>query len=314
MASTGGSTGGILAKGLNRVPRWLIVAMAAISPVATLCTLVLGLKALLGLNGPNWATALAAAVGLILVAAFATVFVQQYLLSHQYARNARTAVALPTIHDALHDLRDAAFSIQEGDAEATYSDILQRSLGHMAMAFSTITGTPCRMCIKELLATADAPAELNFDEETDPRWFTVRTIFRHDGATGGTNDDPTPLHDNTDFRRIWDRNDEAPCFFSNDLDAEPGYTNPHRAGDPHNFQYNAAIVWPIQKRKERGRIHLVGFLCLDALQRHVFQYHNDFDLGAGYADTLYTVLRLRREALRATPEPQGGGTRALIER
>jgi hypothetical protein len=60
------------------------------------------------------------------------------------------------------------------------------------------------------------------------------------------------------------------------------------------------MVWPIQKAEiEPGNgsdsigFDMLGFLCVDSLGRDVFQFDNDFHLGAGYADALYTHLSIR---------------------
>jgi len=159
----------------------------------------------------------------------------------------------------------------------------------MTQVFSVVTGAPCRMVIKELLATADAPDNFDFDE----RFFTVRTFVRHTGTYSGPTDGPSPLHLNSDFLQVFDPMQDKRCFFSNDLDAEDNYANPHRRGDPSTFDYSSTIVWPIQREKSHDVVGIIGFLCVDSKQKGVFRYANDFDLGAAYADTLYTVLSMR---------------------
>lgn len=150
--------------------------------------------------------------------------------------------------------------------------------------------------MKELTASADAPPTV---EATDVRFFNVVTAYRHDGSTNPAKDAPTPLHANSDFQHVWNPEGPGRCFFSNDLDKEHNYSNSHRVGSPDEYDYNATIVWPIQFRQTDGRVRLWGFLCVDSRQRGVFEYHNDFALGAAYADTLYTVLSLWRDDSRS---------------
>jgi len=203
----------------------------------------------------------------------------------------------PFLHEAFHTLRDASYSIREGNSEEMQLTLLVKSLDHVAIAFSSITGAPCRMCVKLLIAADDAPGEVTLSEDAnnaDERWFNVKTLYRHDGSHDPAKDQPTPLYRNSDFRQVWDQKHNSRCFFSNDLDAEPNYVNDHRAGNANDFEYNSTIVWPIQKKKLSGNVDLIGYLCVDSLQKNAFQYNNDFYLGAAYADSLYMVLAMRR--------------------
>lgn len=293
----------------ERVPVWLQRGLFVTGAIGGPIGFLLGVRDLIGLEGPGWGQALAWSGAILLLLALAVVYVQQYRhadviagLTSQYRRNAAVALALPEIHLAFHQLRDAAVLIRGGNELAAYRLPLVQSLNHMAQAFSVVAGAPCRMSVKELLAAPNSPDEVDWDE--DPRYLVVKTLYRHDGAESVVKDTPSPLYDNSDFRQVWDRNESARCFFSNDLDAHPGYRNPHREGrSADEPDYNAAIVWPVQKRQGAGSLDILGFLCVDAKQRGVFEYANDFDLGAAYADTLYTVLALSRDE----PEPLADG-------
>src|ERR1035437_508054 len=224
----------------------------------------------------------------------------------EFQRNAQVAVALPVLHDAYHALRDASYSIREDESEVDQYRHLIASLEHMAMAFSSITGAPCRMCVKELIASEDAPPEITLAGAKDERWFNVKTLYRHDGSYSEAKDGPTPLHRNSDFRQVWDPKNKARCFFAEDLDAQANYLNDHRDGaDLHDYEYHSTIVWPIQKRMVGEEVDLIGYLCVDSLQKNVFQYNNDFYLGAAYADSLYMVLAMKRQKELAPALPTG---------
>lgn len=313
------------------VSGWLGKASVVVAAIASVAAIVLGVRDLFDLRGPGWAKVLAwFAVGLTVTAVVA-LYAEQFRhrrevtrlykrhfdevaklnRSHQqdldaYRRRARVGVALPALHDAFHFLRDAAVLVGAGETEAADRD-LRLSLEHMTSVFDSVTGAPCRMCVKELTADPNTPDHV--DAERDLRFFHVVTLYRHDGSRDLKNDDPTPLHANSDFLQVWDKEQSLRCFFSNDLDDCPGYTNPHRRGDPRDFEYNAAIVWPIQKKRDDGVVRLVGFLCVDSKEKHIFEYANDFDLGAAYADSLFTVLSMRK--------PRGakpiGGSRTRFE-
>lgn len=277
-------------------------------PVSAIIGIVLGVRELFGLDGPGWAVVLAVFDALLVVAVVVALYAEQHRHRKElaglgevhnaelakYQRNARVAVALPTIHDAYHCLRDAAVRMHEGDTEHAVQERLIQSLSHMTRAFSAITGAPCRMSVKELHATPDAPDRA--DAAADVRFFEVGTCYRHDGSTNAVTDAPTPPGENADFRNVWDPEQTDRCFFANDIDAVRGYVNPHRQGDPKEFSYNSTIVWPIQSRRDRTRVGLFGYLCVDSKQKGIFEYHNDFDLGAAYADSLYSVLAVARQA------------------
>lgn len=304
-----------LATAFERVPQWLVRASAALGPIGVILGLIVGLQALLDLHGPYWAVALAVAVSCLLLLAIVMLYIEQYLRHDAIARkdaqckaeldelrrDAQVAAALPAFHKALHILRDVSYLAESGQDPASYFELLRNSLASMNEVFHTVVGAPCRMCVKELVASADAPDDVTLRRDEDEHWFTVKTRYRHDGSLGGPKDAPTPLQINSDFRSVWHSRTRQ-CFFSNDLDAEPNYSNPHRTGNPEEFDYNATLVWPIQKRRSESEVDLIGYLCVDTKEKNRFKFQNDFDLGAAYADSLYTTLAICRknEARRMT--------------
>lgn len=223
-------------------------------------------------------------------------------------RDARTALAVEHLHGALEELRDATVTMLNSSDRDAYDRPLVRALHEFEKAFSTIAGQSCRACIKVLEASAEAPAALNADGHT--RYFDVSTLLRSDGTWTLAKDGPSPLMQNSDFMQIWSPESTQRWFFSNDLDAEPGYQNPHRAGqDPLQFDYNATIVWPIQRAKPRGqataRFGLLGFLCVDTKAKGSFRQAPDFDLGAGFADSLYLPVALYQDLIEAGTATDG---------
>src|SRR5438552_226485 len=127
----GGDSGGLAR--LGRILRY-VKRESPLTAITGLIALVLGLRDLFHLHGPGWAKALAwFAAG---ITGFAVVALYYEQARHRrevatltraqrreirrldkkhraeldrYARNARVAAALPSIHQAFHDLRDAAF-------------------------------------------------------------------------------------------------------------------------------------------------------------------------------------------------------------
>lgn len=296
-------------------------AIVVLTFLATVTTLILGIRELLDLHGPGWAIVLAVFTVLLTTAAVTVVYVEQgrrrteisgvreqhaterdRLVEHyeseldRFRRDARVALALPDVHRAFEELREAQALLSDGEAGPPFTGRLMASLRAMTQAFSVIVGAPCRMSVKELIADESAPDEM--DWPGDVRWFTVRTLYRNEAPTDPTKDDPSPLSENTDFKRIWDPFDTAlgRCFFSNDLDTDPpDYHNPHRPRGAPDPEYNASIVWPIQRRLESPKVDLIGYLCVDTQAKGVFRHGNDFHLGAAYADTLFWVLSARAD-------------------
>jgi hypothetical protein len=281
----------------KKVPEWLQVGLAAVAAIAGPITVVLGIRELFGLEGPGWAVVLAWFNAALVVLSLAVVFVLQFRhhstmaeLRMQYRRDRALTATMPKMHEAFHKLRDAGVVIQSNESPFAYDPLVTQALAGLNDVFSVVAGTPCRLCVKELVVSADAPPEF---DANDVRFLGVRTLWRHDGSKRPEKDALSPLHDNTDFQQVMDPAQTSRCFFSNDLDSVPNYRNAHRTGDPADFDYNATIVWPIQKRKGDGRIGLLGFLCLDALEKDKFKYDPDFHLGASFADTLFTAMALR---------------------
>jgi hypothetical protein len=198
-------------------------------------------------------------------------------------RMARFADAAPHIHKVLHSLRDAAFiTILHGvDAnhKHDFHDHLHASVDELEAAFRVITGTPCRICVKQTLPVKGENKVQVFD--------LIRS-----GSTqlSYTVKNPDWVHENTDFSHILDG--KGNHFFSNDLpnlQSSGKYLNSHPGAT-----YKSTIVWPIRKLVTSSidqRVQpFLGFLCVDSEDTDVFDPVLDFSIGAGIADTLYHVL------------------------
>lgn len=212
-----------------------------------------------------------------------------------YARKARYAEASTHIHDCAHHLRDALISAQQPVPERNLSErVLRDALIAFSDAFSLITGANCRACIKTLVAIND-PAERTTE-------FAVETLVRSSTSTKSSADEPTPIADNTDFEMLFKC--ESRYYICNDLTREDGYKNSHWPAEPdkrrefirkREYKYVATIVWPIRAPATReGRPEVIGYLCIDALTRGIFEPRYDIQLGAVIADTLYPLLRRYR--------------------
>ena len=104
---------------------------------------------------------------------------------------------------------------------------------------------------------------------------------------------------NTDFRYLFDLERKSNrCWHHNDLLTLEGYENPHwpENATAGNVPYRSTMVWPIRKVLREGagesanELYIHGFLTIDSKEPDVLVYERHFDLGAGFADHLLSVL------------------------
>jgi hypothetical protein len=203
------------------------------------------------------------------------------------SRQARLALAGPSIHNIFHKIRDAYYSITTQDTPTTVMEHLKECLASFAGMFSVLTGTPCRACIKQVLCVGRAG-------EHDLRSIQVTTLCRFPG----TGDPPKKFEqdyvsDNTDYLALF-RQVPGNYFYSNDLLNEKGYQNSHWIPEKvkeGKIDYRSTIVWPIRKILEGEDHHTWGFLCIDSIRPHIFVIDLDFSIGAAVADALYVLLK-----------------------
>jgi hypothetical protein len=239
-------------------------------------------------------------------------------LERRYARDARYARATPNLHNAFHKLRDATVvrMLNPSNSEAFLSEV-QRSATDFAMAFSTITGATCRVCVKQVQQRTPRLSHVH-KEPLDLRQIAVFDLCRSTDITALQNV-PSPadwVDDNSDFEELFVGS--TSCFFANDLRelAHRGqYKNSHWTADTlqkQTYEYLSTIVWPIRRAfrdpSAARELHaisslhdLLGFLCVDSKKPDIFDRSTDYEIGAAYADTLYMVLKPWAEERSATP-------------
>lgn len=214
-------------------------------------------------------------------------------------RAARHASGAKHLHQVLHTQRDAGYVLAVN--ERLTPEVADQFLGkltevskELASYFTEVTGRPCRVTLKQFLALEDE----NYVED----------LARSAGQVQAGQRDAIP--DNTDFELIL--REDGNHYMSNDLvqEIKKGYRNSH--GVPgKNLSYRSTIVWPIRKtlsspdvaKKIRSPLlghHLLGFLCVDAAAADTFDLV-DFEIGAGIADSLYSVLRPYFDLLGEAP-------------
>lgn len=243
----------------------------------------------------------------LMSAMFAALWVWVIVGEFRHKRNLRYASAVPDWHQALHDLRDAAFLRTEGDQHSeALIEKLTESITAFGRAFNTVTGTTVNACVKQLETHTTDPSR---DEDTRQHSMYdmfVTEVCRNKGSTKWRSSDPNHrdwINRNTDFTIIFKQQNNH--FFSNDLSKEDPYDNSHFSSEmlkTKKYPYYSTIIWPIRKKildpevsKRIGASHededLIGFLCIDSKRKNVFKYDFDFWMGAAYADILYPLLK-----------------------
>lgn len=221
-----------------------------------------------------------------------------------YSRKARYAEATNSYHMCNHYIRDACYLITKDNHAQMQGPVLEAirsTLNQLAKGFSIITGVNCRVCIKWL----------TYDGEPDSlekeRNFYLQTFIRSSEETiepPSPRDDKDWLINNTDFEQLFRSNDKV--FFCNNLEKLTAYKNSHWPDNPDErkgylkdkrFNYIATVIWPIRKilLEHHNDSLLLGFLCVDAKTRGVFELRYDYDLGAMVSDALFTVLQMYEE-------------------
>ncbi|MBU1275389.1 MAG: hypothetical protein KJ720_08430 [Proteobacteria bacterium] len=221
-------------------------------------------------------------------------------------RQARMALSLPSVHNALQLLRDVWFvaMFSRLEEEPKSKDIVEKlceSLGHLAQAFGAICGTHCWLVLKDV---TDVKIK-DFHSQNDSAAM-VKTLAESEPVSQRLTVSATQfLEQSTDFVHLL-RNPADTCFMSNDLQAynvRNDYNNPEwpiKMDPEKGVHYNSTIVWPVRKRMDglHDRVmnidpkqDLIGILCLRCSQPRVLDRKLDPEIGAAYVDALYGVLK-----------------------
>lgn len=246
-----------------------------------------------------------------------SLFLMGYVIYQEYrfSRKARYAEATYSIHSCVHFLRDYQFDLERLREPVECKRALSKVVTALANAFSLVTGTHCRACIKTL-EIRDISQE-QFKKMTDPqerfKHLYVTTFCRDEVTTTKRADNLTDNYahhvvGNTDFRDLY-LNAEKRIFFCNDLQACGGtYQNSSTqalSAAGQKLPYRSTIVWPIRKlayAQDKGEIDkqdIIGFLCVDSARRKVFRNDYDLEMGAIVADTLFVFLKTYHSSLKS---------------
>ncbi|MFH1114031.1 MAG: hypothetical protein V1792_08925 [Pseudomonadota bacterium] len=261
--------------------------------------LLTGGAAIITIAGILWATLNARGSNIhqvILTVWLCIFFLFALALAFLKSRQARLALAGPSIHNVFHKIRDAYYSLTNEDTPTTVMEHIGQCLASFADVFSVLAGASCRACIKQVSCSGRAG-------EHHLRSVQVTTFCRHPSTPDPIQKlDQDYVSDNTDYLALF-RQAPGNYFYSNDLLQEKGYQNSHWTPErvrEGKFDYRSTIVWPIRKILAGGDHHTWGFLCVDSIRPHVFVIDLDFFIGAAVADALYVLLkemddRIKRE-------------------
>ena len=231
-------------------------------------------------------------------------------------RETRYGRALANVHDAHHLLRDAAYARYIAQVpEEAWKAIVGEALSKFAQAFSIATGASCHATIKSVLGPETAIGE----GDRGPESLEVETYLRSEGraVTMRPSVRRNTVGHNTDFRFLFDPEKKTNrCWHHNDLLTLEGYDNPHWPEQPtvRNVPYRSTMVWPIRKVLREGtgaapnEHYIHGFLTVDSKEPDVLVYERHFELGAGFADHLLSVLWNPEQLRRAHLDIAGNGS------
>ena len=206
-------------------------------------------------------------------------------------------------HYAQHLVRDALSELMNSNTD-NIEEISEKILDAIANCFSIVSGKTCRASIVELSSD-----------------FTLKVVARN--SMSKIKSKPRlkqhKLEENTDFNSLWysingssryylnnnikeswlKKEYENSCFLEHDyprIKRILGFTYVEN----WPLSYQSALILPIRYvsefsppagRKKEPNWDYFGFLCIDCASKNSFDSRYSTELGAGFADMLYTFYR-----------------------
>lgn len=233
-----------------------------------------------------------------------------YILLQEKKKLHRYAQSTFFVHYVNHVVRDV-LTLQRRDMSISIDTPILSSyfLDPIRTSFSIVTGKHCRVCIKEL--------------KPDQTIITIARDTMSDkiGNTDRNGDIVHLLTENTDFENLWYwRNGSSRYFLCADLPSlyrDNAYKNSSfkEVGQPvvenmflggkvvknWKLPYKSTLVIPIRYISDKAITastgaerenaqHYWGFLCIDCHSRGIFDSTFCPELGASFADALYTLF------------------------
>lgn len=235
------------------------------------------------------------------------------------------AQAVYYTHYINHVVRDFISDLQSGrpcDLASTVDNIADA----VADCFEILTGRRCRCAIKEV--TPDRNLSTVTRDTVSKSALTKKNPSNH------------PLDKNSDFADLWyGRNNRLRYYLCNDLiklfklhkyenTSFETYGRPEVKSmggfswvEDWKLPYRATIIWPIRHIPNHDywppegssgatppanqAPDIWGFLCVDCNERHIFDETYAPELGAGFADALYTLFSVANRLQSAPPSAAG---------
>ncbi len=230
---------------------------------------------------------------LLLLVILAIVLIVTVYREFTSGRKYRIAHSIPFLHSAIHIIRDnwqKIFPEINGKKDldkANAKEYIQNSLNEFEKFFSTVTGAPCRACIKVIVDFSTLKLE-TFVRSSSSNCLPVNKDRPND-----------KVENNSEFYELV-ANKERFWHIKN-VDTEENYQNSHleinsKKKKSQQLGYTTSFTWPIRKIRhdhasETDEPEIFGFLCIDSRVSGVFQEKYDFDSGALVADFYYFLLR-----------------------
>ncbi|HBI14230.1 MAG TPA: hypothetical protein DDY20_01710 [Desulfobulbaceae bacterium] len=208
-------------------------------------------------------------------------------------RKYRIAHSIYFLHHVIHIIRDnwqKIFPEHNGKKDldkVNAKQYIQSSLNEFEKFFTTVTGAPCRACIKVIVDFSTLKVE-TFVRSSSSSCMPVNKDREND-----------KIENNSDFFELVAN--KARFWLVNDVDTEENYQNSHleinsKKKKSQQLGYKTSFTWPIRKihqhaDTESNEPEIFGFLCIDSKVSGVFSDKYDFDSGALVADFYYFLLR-----------------------
>ena len=244
--------------------------------------------------------------------------IQVWYLTYKYGRDSRYAGAVSSIQQAALRARDAAAYLEQcndGDAKyevAELKSLLTPCMDAVAQAYSIVTGTRNRACIK-LFGGVKGESEPSLDH--------VRTFCRDSLSTKDAFDvdkqerDLHKVRKNSSYEEILYNGQQY--FFCNDWRRLGKlYKNSSKGRYPKNQElpYKAHITLPIRSPKtyaadtsnQEEDVSTLGFLGIDTDTPDRYREPRDVELGMIIANALYVVLKRSWDAAQEAKRRNSG--------
>ncbi len=220
------------------------------------------------------------------------------------------AHSLHFLHKAIHHLRDHWDQIFiKGDTglsicKKAAKEFIQKSLDEVERYFSTVTGAPCRVCIKSLVPEDSTGREIKSRTVVieDNRGFeeydqiTVKTFARSSNSHKPKQDRVQDcIYNNSDYMDIA-KNGKSYYYIGNVNKAYGVYRNSHITSDnikaSRQLDYKSALTFAIRcMHPNSNTVELLGFLCVDSAITNIFSRRFDTQAGHLIADFYFLFLK-----------------------